>query len=162
MKANNIRLIGDPILNTISEEILDINDDLIQLTQIMHESMLKAGGIGISAPQIGTSKRLFVYDMGNGLNTLINPTVPENEGEWIFEEGCLSIPGYFWKIIRPKKILVKGRNLNGDDVEFEADKFLSRLIQHEIDHLNGVLLLERLGDDEKEKATKNVYRTFEI
>jgi len=87
---------------------------------------------------------------------LINPTITESDGEWVFEEGCLSVPGMSFEIVRPKQILVTGIDLDGNEVSFEADELWSRLIQHEIDHLDGVLLLEHLNDDQRKEALKEL------
>jgi peptide deformylase len=83
---------------------------------------------------------------------LINPTITESDGEWVFEEGCLSVPDMSFEIVRPKQILVSGIDLDGNEITLEADELFSRLIQHEIDHLDGVLLLEHLDDDQRREA----------
>ncbi len=156
----NIRIIGDPVLRTRSEEVLEIDDRLVQLTKTMHEAMLAAGGIGLAAPQVGVSRRFFVYDLGEGPRTIINPEVTESAGEWSYEEGCLSVPGFSWEIIRPKEVLLKGKTLDGDDTEIEADELFSRLIQHEMDHLDGILLLERLEKDIRKKALRDIRKSL--
>lgn len=151
-----IRLVGDPILNSPATEVTEIDDRLVKLSQVMYGAMLEAKGIGLAAPQIGVSKRFFVYDLGEGLQTIINPEIKESSGEWLYEEGCLSVPGYSWEITRPKEILISGMDLDGNKIEVEADELFSRLIQHEIDHLDGVLLLERLNADERKKALSEI------
>ena len=87
---------------------------------------------------------------------LINPVITESDGEWAYDEGCLSIPGMSFEIVRPKQILVTGRDLDGNEIEFEADELWSRLIQHELDHLDGILMLERLDDDQRKAALKEL------
>jgi peptide deformylase len=114
--------------------------------------MYEAPGIGLAAPQIGVQKQLFVYDIGDGADVLINPVVVESSGEWVYEEGCLSIPGLYVEMVRPKEILLKGINIDGEEVTVEADELLSRLFQHELDHLNGVLMFERMTPDQRTEA----------
>jgi peptide deformylase len=106
----------------------------------------------LAAPQIGVQKQLFVYDIGDGADVLINPVVVESSGEWVYEEGCLSIPGLYVEMVRPKEILLKGINIDGEEVTVEADELLSRLFQHELDHLNGVLMFERMTPDQRTEA----------
>ena len=114
--------------------------------------MYEAEGIGLAAPQVGIQKRLFVYDMGEGPQTLVNPQITESDGEWAFEEGCLSVPGLSFDIIRPKQVHLVGRDLEGNEVSIEADELLSRLFQHELDHLDGILLLDHLDRDQRKAA----------
>ena len=86
-------------------------------------------------------KRFFVYDVGDGPGVVINPEIKETSGEWVHDEGCLSVPGLFWPITRPKVVHLVGHDIDGNDIEFEADELLARVIQHEVDHLDGTLLL---------------------
>jgi peptide deformylase len=160
MSAPAIRIVGDPVLRRRAEEVTDIDDDLVRLTEDMFVAMYDAPGIGLAAPQVGVGQRFFVYDLdhGDGRQVLINPVVAESDGEWEFYEGCLSVPGLHFDIVRPRTILVKGIDLDGDDVEFEADELLSRLIQHEMDHLDGVLLLDHLDDDQRREAKRTLRR----
>jgi len=153
-----IRIIGDPVLRQRAQEVTEIDHRLVKLTEDMLETMYDAPGVGLAAPQVGVQKRFFVYDLqsGDGPQVLINPVVAESEGEWEFSEGCLSVPGLFFDIVRPKQIHVTGIDLDGNDVEFEADEYLSRVIQHEMDHLDGVLLLEHLEADVRREAKKAV------
>ncbi len=154
-----IRIVGDPVLRQRSHEVTDIDERLVRLCDDMLETMYDAPGLGLAAPQVGVQKRFFVYDLGagDGGQVLINPVVSESDGEWEFFEGCLSVPGMHFDIVRPKQIQVSGIDLDGNEVSFEADELLSRLIQHEMDHLDGVLLLEHL-DDEQRKAAKKELR----
>jgi len=132
--------------------IENIDDKLVRLTDAMFEIMYDAPGIGLAAPQIGVQKQMFVYDIGDGPEVLINPVVEESSGEWMYEEGCLSIPGLYVEMIRPKEVLMRGINLAGEEVTVEADELLSRLFQHELDHLNGVLMFERMTPDQRIEA----------
>jgi peptide deformylase len=154
MAPYQIRLFGDPVLKQRAKEITDIDDALVRLTDDMLATMYDAPGVGLAAPQVGVQKRLFVYDWGDGPGVVINPVVRESDGEWTFEEGCLSVPGLSWDIVRPKSIHVVGVDLDGKDIDFELDEYEARVFQHEFDHLEGVLLLEHLDDDTRRDAMK--------
>lgn len=156
MSTQRIRQYGDPVLNTKATDVTDIDGKFAKLCDEMFVAMYDAPGIGLAAPQVGVQKRFFVYDIDEEPGVLINPTVTESDGEWVFEEGCLSVPGLSFEIVRPKQILVTGIDLDGNDVSIEADELFARLIQHEIDHLNGVLLLEHLDDDQRREALKEL------
>ncbi len=158
-----IRIAGDPVLRKRSVEITDIDSELVTLTEQMFVTMYDAPGIGLAAPQVGVGQRFFVYDLGDdtGPRVLLNPEITGSEGEWTFEEGCLSIPGQHFEVVRPKQIGVRGIDLAGNDVEFEADEVLSRLIQHELDHLDGVLVLDHL-EPEVRKEAKRLLRRMQM
>lgn len=157
-----VRVFGDPVLRTLADEVTDIDGKLVALANDMLTTMYAEPGIGLAAPQVGVSKRFFVYDLGEGAGAeaLVNPVIAESDGEWLFEEGCLSVPGLHWDIVRPKTIHVTGYDLDGNEVSLEADELLSRLIQHELDHLDGVLLLDHLEGDERKQAMKTVRELF--
>lgn len=154
----NIRIVGDPVLRQRAQEVDEIDGRLVKLAEDMLETMYEAPGLGLAAPQVGVQKRFFVYDLGvgDGPQVLINPVVSETEGEWEFYEGCLSVPGLHFDIVRPKLIHVTGVDIDGNEVSFEADELLSRLVQHELDHLDGVLLLEHLDEDQRKDAKRAV------
>ncbi len=154
MESLSIRVFGDPVLKRVSEDVQDIDGALASLCGRMLEAMYQAPGIGLAAPQVGVSQRFFVYDYGDGPKVLINPEIVESDGEWEYDEGCLSVPGLSWNIVRPKEIHIVGYGLDGEEISIEADELESRLYQHEIDHLDGKLLLDYLDDDEKKKAKK--------
>jgi peptide deformylase len=156
MSGYDIRVIGDPVLRQTAREITDIDGSLVRLVDDMLETMYEAPGIGLAAPQVGVQKRLFVWDVGLGPEAIINPEIIESDGEWLFEEGCLSVPGLSWEILRPKTIHIIGRDLDGNEVSFEADELESRLFQHELDHLEGTLLIERLDEDTRKAALKTI------
>lgn len=155
-----IRVFGDPVLRKVADDVTDIDGKLVTLADEMLETMYAEPGIGLAAPQIGVQRRFFVYDVGDGPEVLINPVVTESRGEWVYEEGCLSVPGLFWEIVRPKEIHITGYDIDGNEVSIEADELLSRLFQHELDHLDGVLLLDRLDADTRKEAMKIVRETF--
>jgi peptide deformylase len=151
-----IRTVGDPVLRQRASEITTIDGRLAKLAEDMVTTMYDAPGMGLAAPQVGVEKRLFVYDVGDGPHTIVNPEIVESYGEWAYEEGCLSVPGLSWEIIRPKQVHLVGVDLAGKDVSIEADEILARCFQHELDHLDGVLLLERLDADTRKQALRTI------
>lgn len=158
MAGYDIRIFGDPVLRQVASELTDIDATIAQLVEDMIPTMYAANGLGLAAPQIGVQKRLFIYDMndGKGSQTLINPVIKESSGEWTYEEGCLSVPGLSWDIVRPKEIHLVGLDLDGNEVDIQADELLSRLFQHELDHLDGKLLIDFLDDDRRKEALKTL------
>lgn len=152
MAAYTIRTYGDPILRQPSADVTNIDGALKQLTDDMIGVMYAAPGVGLAAPQIGVQKRVFVFDAGEGPSTVINPRITESSGEWTYDEGCLSVPRLSWQIVRPRSILVEGLDLDGNELAIEAEEYLARVYQHEIDHLDGVLLIERLDPDTRKQA----------
>jgi len=151
-----IRTIGDPVLNQATTPIEDIDGRIASLAETMIETMYRAPGVGLAANQIGVQKSLFVYDKGEGPVVVVNPVIVESDGEWTYEEGCLSVPGLSWEITRPNAIHLVGYDLDGNEISVETDEFEGRIFQHEMDHLNGVLLIERLDDDQRKKAKKTL------
>ncbi len=159
MAPYRIRVVGDPVLRTPTPELSDIDGRLAKLVEDMFATMYATPtGIGLAAPQVGVQKRFFIYDMTDGEDprVLINPVITGTDGEWEYNEGCLSIPGAYFSIVRPKVIEVSGIDLDGNEVTLEADELLSRLIQHELDHLNGVLMTDLLDDDQAREARRAV------
>lgn len=156
MESLEIRVFGDPVLKRVSQEVESIDGSLASLCDRMLEAMYQAPGIGLAAPQVGISKRFFVYDYGDGPKVLINPEIVETDGEWEYDEGCLSVPGLSWNIVRPKEIHIVGYDIDGREVSIEADELESRLYQHEMDHLNGKLLLDYLDDAQQKEAKKTL------
>ena len=156
MAGYDIRLIGDPVLRQKSHEITDIDGALVRLVDDMLQTMYDAPGMGLAAPQVGVHKRLFVWDLGTGPEAIVNPEIVDSDGEWVFEEGCLSVPGLAWEIVRPKTIHLMGRDLDGNEISLEADELDARLFQHEMDHLEGILLIERLDADTRKIALKTI------
>jgi peptide deformylase len=116
----------------------------------LYESSL---GIALAAPQIGVQKQVFVWDLGEGDRQVIfNPEIVESDGEWVYDEGCLSIPGLYVEMVRPKTVLMRGIDLDGNVVEREADELEARMYQHELDHLHGVLMFDRMEADQRKEA----------
>jgi peptide deformylase len=151
-----IRMFGDPVLKRPTAPVVEFDGAMAKLCDAMYETMYAAPGVGLAAPQVGVQRRFFVYDTGEGPHVLANPTVVETEGEWVYEEGCLSLPGLAFEIARPKVVTVTGFDLAGDEVTVVGDELLGRLLLHEIDHLDGVLMLERLGPDDRKLALRTL------
>ncbi len=155
MALLEIKKYPDPVLKQKAQEITDINGNLQELIDNMVETMYEAPGIGLAANQVGHLKRVIVVDITAGkekgnLIVLLNPQIVETEGKTDSEEGCLSVPKYTNVIKRAKKVLVKGLDREGKPVEIEAEGLLSRAFQHEIDHLDGVLFIDRLSPIKRE------------
>jgi peptide deformylase len=158
VSAYAIRLYGDPVLKQVAAPIADIDGSVKALADNMIEAMYDVHGLGLAAPQVGVQKRLFVYDLyeGAGPQVIVNPTLSEFDGEWTFDEGCLSLPGLYFPITRPKQVHLTGYDLDGNEVSIEADEVLARAFQHELDHLNGTLLLEHLDKDQRKAALREL------
>jgi peptide deformylase len=156
--THTIRVFGDPVLKRPTSEVTDIDGGLVKLVDAMYETMHEAPGVGLAAPQVGVQKRFFVYEVpdDNGPQVLLNPQVVAATGEWEYEEGCLSLPGLAFDIVRPKLVTVKGIDLDGNDVVIEGDELLGRIFLHEIDHLDGVLMLDRLDADQRKLAMREL------
>jgi peptide deformylase len=143
MSIRNIVKYPDPILRERAREVTKFNDRLGKLLDDMAETMYDAHGVGLAAPQVGISKRVLVVDVGDQLIEMVNPEIIEKSGEQTEPpEGCLSIPGVLGYVKRANFIRVKGQDRDGNPIEIEAEKFLARAFQHEIDHLNGVLFID--------------------
>ncbi|OAQ21228.1 peptide deformylase [Thermosulfurimonas dismutans] len=153
MALRKIVVLGHPILREKAEEITEIDGDLQQLIDDMAETMYAAKGLGLAANQVAVSKRLFVLDLSqregeklpHGLLVFINPEIMEAEGEIYEEEGCLSIPGYSAKVKRKARVLVKALDREGKPFEMELEGLGARAVQHELDHLNGILYIDYLS-----------------
>jgi peptide deformylase len=154
MPPFSVRIYGDPVLKQVAREVDQVDGSLVRLVDDMVETMYDSEGAGLAAPQVGIQKRLFVYDVGDGPDAIVNPAIVEASGEWYYDEGCLSIPGLQLGIVRPAQVHLRGYGLDGAEVSVEADDFLGRVFQHEIDHLDGVLMVERLDDDLRKQALR--------
>ena len=148
----------EEILRQRAEPITEIDEDVVKLVDHMTETMYSAPGIGLAATQVGVAKQLLVADIAprrpeSELIVLINPEIVAAEGEVIFEEGCLSVPDYQAEVKRHEKVTVRGLNLQGEEVEIEAEGLLAVVLQHEIDHLNGMLFIDRLS-----KLKRDLYK----
>ncbi|NIQ00400.1 MAG: peptide deformylase [Nitrospinaceae bacterium] len=150
MSILTIRNCLDPVLRKKCEEIKNIDQDMVNLTEDMIETMYDSIGAGLAANQVGVSSRLIVVDMGFKTEEhhpliIVNPVITASEEEQVGPEGCLSIPEVFADVKRFKRVEVKGVDLNGKDVRLEAEDFLARAFQHELDHLDGKLFWDMLG-----------------
>jgi len=145
MALLKIREIGDPVLRSKAKKIDEVNKKTNDLIDNLFDTMYEKEGVGLAAPQVGILKRIAVVDIREG-NTviLINPEIIAEEGKAIMEEGCLSIPGETGDVIRSQKIKVRSLNKEGKVIEFEAEGFEARAIQHEMDHLDGVLFVDKI------------------
>jgi len=151
-----IRTYGDPVLKQATKHVEEVDGRVAALVEDMIATMYDAPGVGLAANQVGVQRRLFVYDVGDGPHAVINPEITESSGEWAFEEGCLSVPGLSWTIVRPRQVHLVGLDLEGNELSIEADEYLARVFQHEVDHLDGTLLIERLDDDQRREALKTL------
>jgi peptide deformylase len=140
----------NPILRKKCRPVENINDQLIKLSEDMIETMYESGGLGLAANQVGLSSGLFVINISiqkeeRNPIVIINPSITASEDKEMGEEGCLSIPDIFTEVERAQQVEVKGYDLKGDEVRYEAEGFLARAFQHEMDHLNGILFWDNLG-----------------
>jgi peptide deformylase len=160
MPPYTIRMFGDPVLKQRAAEVTNVDGALVRLSDDMVQTMLDAPGLGLAAPQVGVMKRFFVYqlDEDEGPRTIVNPVISDARGEWEFEEGCLSVPGLYFPIVRPKEVHLTGYDLEGNEISIEADEIQARLFQHELDHLDGKLLLEHLDKDQRKEALRELRR----
>ena len=152
--AYSIRTFGDPVLKSKAAPITDVDGKLVRLVDDMFTVLYDSGnGIALAAPQIGVQKQIFVWDLGEGEREVIfNPEIVDSDGEWVYDEGCLSIPGLYVEMVRPKTVLMRGVNIAGEIVEREADELEARMYQHELDHLHGVLMFDRMESDQRKQA----------
>jgi peptide deformylase len=149
-----IRLFGDPVLKQRAREVEELDGALHQLADTMYATMYEAVGLGLAAPQVGVQRRLFTYDVGDGPATIVNPELVDTSGEYSYEEGCLSVPGFRFQIVRPKLVTLRGLDLDSNEIVIEGDEVLGRVFLHEIDHLDGVLLIDRLEPAERKRALR--------
>jgi len=158
MASHPIRTFGDPVLRMETKPISGIDDGVRALARDMIETMYAADGVGLAANQIGVTRRIAVFDARDelGPRVMVNPTVTEASGEWELDEGCLSVPGCHWEIERPAFVRVAALDLEGAEVEYTGDGLLGRVIQHEVDHLDGRLLIDRLPKRSRKRAMKEI------
>ena len=148
-----LRFFGDQMLRRVAEPITDINGDIVELAERMLATQEVEAGVGLAAPQVGRALRLFTHALGDlAPQVFINPEIIEWSGEWTYNEGCLSIPGLYYDMVRPRFVGLRAYGLDGNLIELEADEMLSRVVQHELDHLNGVLFVDRLTGEPRADA----------
>ena len=144
-RVAEIQIYPDPVLIKKAIPVQNIDGKVKMVVDRMAELMYANKGIGLAAPQLGISRQIIVVDIGEGLKALINPEIIEGNGESILEEGCLSLPNIEVPVKRKEKVLIRGWNLQGKEVSLELFGFLSRVYQHEIDHLNGILIIHHVS-----------------
>jgi len=144
MAIRTIRTDNDEVLRKKSKEVDVINDKIRVLLKDMADTMYKANGVGLAAPQIGILKKLVVIDVGDGLIELINPVIKSQSGEQIEIEGCLSLPGIWGEVKRPSEVVVEALNVNGEKITIQGKGLLAIALCHEIDHLDGVLFTDKV------------------
>jgi peptide deformylase len=147
-----IRTFGDPVLREKARPVELFDHALERLAEDMIATMQEAPGVGLAAPQVGRPLRLIVFDVGEGGRALANPTLYDEWGEQIGEEGCLSLPGLYYPVRRYERVAAKGFDLQGHEVTIEAQELLARVLQHEVDHLEGVLFIDRLDAEHRTEA----------
>ncbi len=160
MAVQPIRLFGDPVLRHPAEPVRDFDKELRILVKDLTDTMLEAPGAGLAAPQLGVSLRVFTYHVDDELGHLVNPTLDLSDEEQDGEEGCLSFPGLAFDTKRALRTVAKGFNMHGDPVTIEGSHLMARCIQHETDHLDGILFIDRL-DREQRKAALRAIREAE-
>ncbi len=156
MSVRPIRLFGDPVLRTPAEPVKDFDAELRKLVKDLTETMLEAPGVGLAAPQIGVGLRVFTYYVDDELGHLINPSLRLSEEEETDDEGCLSFPGLIYPTKRAYEVVATGFNMHGEPVTVEGSGHLARCVQHETDHLDGVLFIDRLDDAQRKLAMKEI------
>jgi peptide deformylase len=151
-----IRLFGDPVLRTPAVPVTEFDKELRVLVKDLEETMLDAPGAGLAAPQIGVGLRVFTYYVDGALGHLINPDLDLSEELQEGEEGCLSFPGIYYDTPRALRVVAKGFTMHGEPVTIDGSQILARAIQHETDHLDGILFIDRMNRDQRKLALKAV------
>lgn len=167
MALLEIKKYPERVLRERAARVESIDGDVRRLIDDMIETMHAAPGIGLAAPQVGVSKRLIVIDIGlreeeekNQLIVLINPEIIKAEGEMESQEGCLSLPDFITNLTRAERVMVRGVNREGTPIETEGEGLLARALQHEIDHLDGILLIDRISSIKREFYKKKIKKTL--
>ena len=156
MAIQPIRLFGDPVLRTPAQPVTDFDKELRQLVKDLEETMIDAPGAGLAAPQIGVGLRVFTYHVDGVLGHLVNPDLDLSDEEQDGDEGCLSFPGLVYDTRRALSVVAKGFDMHGEPVVIEGSEMLARAIQHETDHLDGVLFIDRLDKAQRKLALKAI------
>jgi peptide deformylase len=157
MAIQPIRLFGDPVLRTRASEVVDFDAELRKLVADLTDTLADEGGAGLAAPQLGVGLRVFVYHFDGFEGHLVNPTF-DTVGDEMQDgpEGCLSIPGLAWECRRHLHVVARGWNMHGEPVRVEGSQLLARCIQHEVDHLDGVLFIDRLDPETRKRAMAEI------
>jgi len=152
----SIRQFGDPVLKQRAKDVEGVDGTLARTIDAMYDTMYEAEGGGLAAPQVGIGRRFFVYKTDEGPQVAINPEIVDSSGEVEWTEGCLSIPGVGFEIVRPELVTLRAIDLDGNEILIEADDYMGRMFQHEIDHLDGILAIDRVDPDERKKALRAI------
>jgi peptide deformylase len=156
MSIQEIRYFGDPVLTTPTSQVIDFDKELRILVRDLTETMLNAPGAGLAAPQIGVPLRVFVWDVDGELGHLVNPSLDLSEDLQEGDEGCLSFPELLYPTPRAMRAVAKGFNMHGEPITVEGTELLARALQHESDHLDGILFIERLSEGDRKLAMKAI------
>ncbi|MFJ6138567.1 peptide deformylase [Kitasatospora sp. NPDC092286] len=159
MAIQPIRIFGDPVLRATAKPVTTFDKELRKLVQDLTDTMLDAPGAGLAAPQLGVSLRVFTYHVGGVTGHLINPDLSLTEEEQDGPEGCLSLPGLRYDTKRAYGVVAKGFNMHGDPVTIDGTQLLARCIQHETDHLDGIIFIDRLDREQRKAAMKAIRET---
>ena len=152
MSENLVVRYGDPVLRQRAEDV-EFTDEIKGLIERMYVVMAEANGLGLAAPQVGVSKRVFTYDIGDGPHAIVNGQITRRSGEETSVEGCLSIPGLQGDVARAERVTLTGLDENGKQVTIKAEGLLARVFQHETDHLDGKLFIDRADPDTLETVS---------
>lgn len=156
MAIQEIRLFGDPVLVSRANEVVEFDKELRNLVRDLTETMQDAPGAGLAAPQIGVPLRVFTWDVNGELGHLVNPTLDLSEEIQEGDEGCLSFPELAYPTKRAMRAIAKGFNMYGEAITVEGSELLARALQHETDHLDGILFIDRLDSEERKRAMKEI------
>ena len=156
MSIKDIRIFGDPVLRTSAIEVVDFDKELRQLVKDLTDTMMDAPGAGLAAPQIGVGLRVFTYHVEDEPGHLINPSLDLSSEMQEGEEGCLSFPGIFYDTPRALRVVAKGFNQYGEPVTLEGSELMARCVQHETDHLDGILFIDRMDKAQRKLAMKAI------
>ena len=159
MSVTPIRLFGDPVLRTPAQPVVDFDAELRRLVGDLTDTMLDAGGAGLAAPQLGVGLRVFTYHVDGVVGHLVNPDLTLGEEEETGPEGCLSFPGLRFDTPRALRVVARGWTMSGEPVTLEGTDVLARAVQHETDHLDGILFVDRLGPEQRREAMRLVRET---
>ncbi|MEI6109404.1 MAG: peptide deformylase [Actinomycetes bacterium] len=159
MSVKPVRLFGDPVLTTPAAEVTVFDKELRQLVSDLTQTMQEAPGAGLAAPQIGISLRVFTFDVDDIVGHLINPVLDLSEDMQDGPEGCLSLPGLTFDTPRAMNVVAKGMNMYGEPVTLIGSELMARCIQHETDHLDGIIFIDRLDAEARKEAMKEIRAT---
>ncbi len=156
MSIQAIRLFGDPVLRSPAAPVVDFDRQLRQLVRDLTDTMLDAPGVGLAAPQLGVGLRVFTYHVDGELGHLVNPRLELSSEEQLGDEGCLSFPDISAEVRRAQRVVARGQDQYGEPVTIEGSDLLARCIQHETDHLDGILFIDRMDREQRKLAMKAI------